>query len=694
MAGPWEQYQKQPPAEGPWTQYQQAPAVDPYASTGGPGMLAAAPPQGTSAMQLAGNVGAGTNSFISDTLGAPVDLTTWGLNKGGDLINAIFGDGTVGRIENPIGGSQSIRDLEAMIGISPDQVPMPTTADRIARGAGYGLAASMLPAGAAVNAGPMVRAVTGAPTVENAIAGLFSGAGGTAAAEAVPDPYKGWAALLGGLFGGGVATTVGSLGRGVAEGVRGMVQGAVNPADRADDLLVQSIMRDSTSPERMAQSVDDAAKAGNPAFAAIDTGGRNTQRLAGVVARVPGEASDDMTQFAVKRQAGQGDRVSGYVDEALGDGSGAYATEQGLLQSRREAAQPLYEQAYAAPVPSGDVYSSLLTRRSVQDAIPAAERVAAERQMPISELFTSVAGPNGELMRVPTVRGWDFIKRELDSVVDRLYRSGDTTAAGAIKETRDQLKTQLSQDVPAYGQALAQYADDSSALRAMQTGRELATARNADAASAEFGRLNPGEQALARVGASREIGGRVDNMRPSQDKTLGMDTPAFKQKLETLAGAEATDRFGQQISREQQMVRSNRRLTTGSDTFENALGAADAEGVISGVVNNVARGRGLTATALDALGNAVGGVLRRAQGINEDVGRRVADYLMSTDPEEIRALSAAFARAQSPEAVSDEFIRRVMGADLRNSAIGVASPPDEGDPTVNAIMRARNGNDR
>lgn len=161
-----------------------------------------------------------------------------------------------------------------------------------------------------------------------------------------------------------------------------------------------------------------------------------------------------------------------------------------------------------------------------------------------------------------------------------------------------------------------------------------------------------------------------------------------------MAGPEKLGRFGQQMDRERSMVRSNRRLTTGSDTFENAAAAADADGIVSGVVNNVARGRGLTSTALDALGNAVGGVLRRAQGMNEQVGRHVADYLMSADPEEIRRLSAAFARAQSPEAAADEFIQRVIGADFRSSAVGVAAPPDEGDPTIDAIMGARRGDNR
>jgi hypothetical protein len=150
--------------------------------------------------------------MLATGAGAPVDAATW-------LLNQIPGV----NIQEPFGGSSSIKRGMGLIGANPDERPAMTPAEHIARGAGGGVAAMVLPeialAGLA-KAGALrpsllelgerifgssssVPAATKAMTVGGA-----GGAGAVAAEQAVPEPYKPIAAFAGGLAGG----LVGALG--------------------------------------------------------------------------------------------------------------------------------------------------------------------------------------------------------------------------------------------------------------------------------------------------------------------------------------------------------------------------------------------------------------------------------------------------------------------------------------------------
>src|SRR6185436_293091 len=66
----------------------------------------------------------GFNEAAADIAGAPVDAMTWALNRYGGKVNEIAkaagasGD-IFGRIEHPVGGSESIKSGLGLIGIDP-----------------------------------------------------------------------------------------------------------------------------------------------------------------------------------------------------------------------------------------------------------------------------------------------------------------------------------------------------------------------------------------------------------------------------------------------------------------------------------------------------------------------------------------------------------------------------------------------
>lgn len=449
-------------------------------------------------------------------------------------------------------------------------------------------------------------------------------------------------------------------------------RGLTDPIGRADDIVVTRMAADQQTPDDIARAVEEAAASGQTEFRAVDaapTGG-NLQRAGAMAAKTPGEARPRIRDTMHGRQEGQATRIGGYLDDALGPGNSAYATEQNLIAGRKAAAGPLYDAAYANPPPAGQFYDDMLQRQSVQEAIAGAEVVAAERQVPVTELFTDVVTPTGETRRIPTVRGWDFIKKELDAKVNQLFAANDTTRATAVKETRNALREQLGNDVPEYGQALREYADDSTSLDALQAGRDLITAGNADEVTDLIGGFTGGDRDLARVGAARELVGRVNKPDYSRDGTRVFSSPEMQSRLNTVIDDPLTRAiFDTRIGRERDMVNTKNTLLGGSNTVENMVDGAELSnsgGALAALLN----GQPLRALGL-AGGQAMGAIGRAASGMTDRTASRVADRLLTNDPAAIRSLADLFVEAQqratapriAPVGISSGFNAPRSGSD-------------------------------
>ncbi|KPH09107.1 hypothetical protein CO657_19830 [Rhizobium acidisoli] len=443
-----------------------------------------------------------------------------------------------------------------------------------------------------------------------------------------------------------------------------------NPDERGDTLTARRLMQDNQTPEMLASAVEEAQAAGQNEYRAVDAAGRNSQRLVAMAAKTPGEARNGIVDDLTNRQEGQAGRMRTIVTDALGQGDNAFQTERSIIAARQAAAQPRYDAAYANPAPQGQFYTDMLGRQSVREALPVLERTAAERQMPITDLFTEVPSPNPQTqevptglvdaagnpmtrtetvnsnVRIPTARGWDFIKRELDARVNQLYNSGDTTAAEAIKETRNALREQLANDVPGYREALANYSDNSAALEAVQTGRDLVTAGNADEARAAYGALNEGQRDLAKTGAARELTQKIDKPDLGRDRTRIFNTPDMQGRMDTLVDDPVVRAlFGDRLGREQDMARAARTITGGSSTYEN-FADGEAVGDAGSAIIALMTGHPIRAASMLG-GRALNTFTRAATGMNDQVAGRISDYLMSTDPEQIRSLADLFTRAQN-----------------------------------------------
>jgi hypothetical protein len=185
---------------------------------------------------------------------------------------------------------------------------------------------------------------------EGAAYGAAAGAGGSEGGLSERLKAAGQNMPLGAVMGAGSIPIADYLVKPAAGVISNIYNGMRNPDKQGRDMLVQSIMRDRSTPEAMAQRVEQAAAAGQPDYVALDAGGRNTLKLGKMAARTPGEFRNEVGPQLDARQGGQADRIAGFIDEATGaTGPNARQIERGITAGRAAACRPAVRRRLRAP---------------------------------------------------------------------------------------------------------------------------------------------------------------------------------------------------------------------------------------------------------------------------------------------------------------------------------------------------------
>jgi hypothetical protein len=243
-------------------------------------------PQQPQRSGVAMNALAGLNEGIYGTLGAPVDAVTWALNQGIRGANAVTG-ADLPQIKEPFGGSRSISKAFGTLGVpEPETVEATTTGEKIARGLGQGAGYTIAPEAALAGLGRaglanvapkateaagqlLGKAASPGAVATNAAIGGAAGAGSTAAMEAVPDPWKPYAGLAGGLGAGGLAAAGSMVPQGVREAGRVVGDYLAPLSAKGQERTAARIMRDAASNptevrETLANLPDDLVPGSKP----------------------------------------------------------------------------------------------------------------------------------------------------------------------------------------------------------------------------------------------------------------------------------------------------------------------------------------------------------------------------------------------------------------------------------------------
>lgn len=452
-------------------------------------------------------------------------------------------------------------------------------------------------------------------------------------------------AALGAALGGGIGVAAQpviqgarALGRTVATPVAGTfnaMTGRASPT-RANAIAERAVTRSGMSMDDIQRQAVEAGRAGQPMVLA-DILGQPGQGAMSGVARTPGAAARELTDFLESRQLNAGDRMSAALSDGLGASDTAAQRRAALTADRTDTARTNYENARegAGPVDvrgALGVIDSRLGQTSDAagtgfqgDSIDGAfsqlrNRLAADRvpgdidAMELSD-FSRVLG----------------VKQDIGDAIEAATRAGQGNKARELGNVQREIDAALEAASPGYRQANDQFAAQSRTIEAVDQGANAArpSIRAADSID-NFSAMNTDQQAAFRAGLGDSLIGKVENQAPGANVAL----PLMKDRTATLLDEVATNpaTLRAQIGRENTMAQTRQAAIGGSKTSDNLANMGDVQGVDVGMLANLMRGQ-FGQAAQQGAQKVSNAATNQTEGTNQLLAR----ILMSDNPQEALA---------------------------------------------------------
>lgn len=532
---------------------------------------------------------------------------------GGGILGAVGAGKLVGAAGRAIQGAEASPQIVKNVVTAAENTP------QLAKYAGGGAVAGGL-SGAGFADGDLEDRAIGAAT-----GGVIGGALGTVLPVAVS----------------GVGKVVGAATRPVTDRI------GQGPARVADRKVAQAFERDG----KTVDEVSARLRTLGPEATIADAAGENTAGLLETVANQPGTGRQMAQRVLQQRQKGAGGRIQDAAARELGDG-GFYQTLDDLNAARKEAAAPLYDEAYKQKFMWNDDIERLITRPSMKQALSRAHRIAAEEGRDPTGLGLGM-NEAGDVVftKVPSMQTLDYVKRGLDDVLEgfrdtvtgklRLDESGR-----AINATRAEFVRNLRSLNPAYSEALDAWGGPTQLMDAMAKGRNFSRP-DAEITEKIVGALSPAEKEAFLLGVRRGIDDMVDSTGRTSDATRKLlGTPKMSKALQAAFPDTASyRRFAADLLREQKFNQTRNTVLSNSATARRLAGQEDV-GIDPSPLSDIAQGIGNTSPLQVAKGaaNFVRGAISSGKQLPEGQARELAKMLLSTDRE---AQTAALQRLSS-----------------------------------------------
>lgn len=522
-----------------------------------------------------------------------------------------------GMIPGAIGGSLA---LGKALGLG--NMMQGTTAQRAIAGAGLGgLEGGLSGVGGGDNAG------------ERLSGGLTYGAFGAALGGSTPYALKG----LGQLWDKAVAGPFASMRSAPSE-------------VRASRALETALRRSGMSADEVDNAIAAAAREGQPEYMVADALGNSGQRMLAGVARQPGDARQSVVDTLMRRQEGQGGRISGFIAGQLGAPDTAAQRTASLAAARKAAADPAYEAARAGAgavnlTPTIETIDNLLNRNPIlgESALGATE--IGRRLMTLRDQMQKGGEQLIDFDRVLN------IKQDLGSTIEGLKSSGKPVPPQLAK-VFGELDTALEASSSGYRAANDGYRAASAAIDAVDLGKASASSRaRAPDVVREYQAL-PGEaQSAYRAGRADVDIARIDAAATGVNKAR----PLLSDKATAEYGVLADDPalFSRRLGREDAMFRTTQAATGGSMTADNLADAAEMQSFDYGALTNLLMGNWRTAAT-----QAGPAILNTLQGRNTATRDRIAQMLLDRNIQSaLQAALAAEAKAGPRRAALEAGVR-------------------------------------
>lgn len=393
----------------------------------------------------------------------------------------------------------------------------------------------------------------------------------------------------------------------------------------------------------------------NLPFSLADADPALRQQL-GSAARLSPEVQSSVGGQLSERSLGQADRALTGVSRSLAPPVSMSDTAATIRQSARQAADPLYREAFAMPAPSSPAIDEILNTPSGQKAARSAYDIAMDRGKSPAELAMAL-NPDGtaRLDASPTYETLDFVKKGFDQTLapyrnpnsGRLDLEGNPLAQG-IDQMRKSFLSELDAGNPVYAQARSTYADAIKPRTSLESGyRAAQPSVTQDEFGQMIGGLSAPETGTFRQGYSTSMSDRINKTRMSANPyDIVAGTPDQQAKLRALYPD--ADAFLRQRALEQDMAKTAQEVLGGSQTQGRALadqrftGAGMGAGDVAEIGLSAVTGMPPVGVATRAVSGPLRGMFgRRSEAKAAERAKAAAPLLFNPDAEaSARALQA------------------------------------------------------
>ncbi|GAA4121531.1 hypothetical protein ACFFTN_21020 [Aminobacter aganoensis] len=487
-------------------------------------------------------------------------------------------------------------------------------------------------------------------------------------------------AVIGGaipIVGGAIRQSLGAVGNKVAPTL-GAIRNAPKEAERRVGRVMQRDMQADASSMLNASDEAVARQAGVPLLNA-DRGGEATRALARSVANQSPEARATIERTANDRFAGQSTRATAFVKDLMGGAVDDLGYQQAIKETARRVNKPAYDAALKAPGAQAmwhEGFEQLMQAPAMQAAARqattrGANRAVVEGFAPVRNPFAY--GPDGRMTlardpkgnaALPNLAFWDQVKRNLDGMIGKVDRSGDSTMSADLKALKSHLVSMLDSAVPQYKNARMGAAGYFGAEDAIEAGKKFANSpRLIPETKAAYLKFTPAERAGFATGYASEL---IDRIRASGDRAN-----VINQVFKSQASRESMEVvFGPQKMRQ---IEAYVRVEDLADRLRGAMGNSTTARQL--VELGIGAGSGFAISGGDWKGALTGaaaakGVRHVGQRIDDRIMQQIATLLMSSDP---TALSRATANAAlSPSYMQAlEHMGNMLSVPVRGAAMAV-----------------------
>lgn len=553
--------------------------------------------------------------------------------------------------------------------------------------------------------GAISGAGAGEDLASRALGGLRGGAAGALTGAALPPVLS---ATTKGLkrMGSGLVEAGSRVAQGVGLQPRDPTARQVERAGEAALDYVSSLARKSAP---LADNAMEAA--GKPILAAEAMGRPGVSQLA-AVGRRAGTTPDALEAKLSQRASSMPERVQDGLYSNTGVSPAAVEGDfVAHAKELRDAAAPLYDQAYAVGGIDSPKLRALLNRPALRRAMARAMSIAQEEGRNPAEIgfeLRSVRGPArrttqtwtetervpgggtrdvvrsqevpaspemaDELVELsnPTAQTWDYVKRGMDDIMEG-YR--DTTTGRLVLDEKGRaelgtlniLRKELIDLNPAYGRALEAGGEPLRLEEAFKSAKKLLGPAVSERVFLQrYEGYSPAQREALKGGFLNKV---YEDLRNGRLRLKDVNVPAFQTKARTILGPEAGEAFLADIGAELQLGKTGARITPGLGSPTMELQAADAERKavtdgLKGAARTLAEGRPVSAVA-QAVSSPLVGMYRGMQTPIDQATRDEVGRLLMMAPSELDALIASRPMTKPQFPVSSAVTATAANAEAR-----------------------------